>query len=117
MRLSELKTGEKGYHAHLLAEPGSIDAPVQYLLAINDDAAAGGLLQQVKAAEEGAFARAGRADDGDDFTAFDVQINIAQYFKIAEFFLEVFDLNHRFVRKVIDVSGNQQTLRPMRSRI
>ena len=55
-------------------------------------------------------------DNGDNLTAFDVQIDIAQYFKIAEFFLKVFNLNHRFRRKV-ERSVNQQTLLPMRSRI
>ena len=85
-------------HAHLLAQFRGVDFAVEHFLAINDDAAPGGLLQQVQAAQESALTGAGGADDGDDFALLDVQVHITQNIQIIEALLKVFDLNHRFKR-------------------
>ena len=67
--------------------------------AVNDDAALRGALQQIDAAHQRGFARAGHADDAIDGTIRDGQVNVFQRIHRAVLHLEglgnVFDLDHR----------------------
>ena len=65
------------HHAHLLAH--SVNVGVVHFHALKFDAAAGGDLQMVQAAQEGGFAAAGRADQADHVSAVDVDIDAFQH--------------------------------------
>ena len=58
-------------HAHLLAMLVDVDALIRDIHAVKPDVAAGRLLEPVEAAQEGRFAGAGRADQGDDLALVD----------------------------------------------
>ena len=65
------------HHAHLLAH--SVDVRLVHLGALEFDAAGGGNLQPVQAAQKGGFAAAGGADQADHVAAVDVDINALQH--------------------------------------
>ena len=65
------------HHAHLLAH--SVDVGFIHLGALKFDAAGGGDLQPVQAAQKGRFAAAGRTDQADHIAAVDVDINALQH--------------------------------------
>ena len=65
------------HHAHLLAH--SVDVGFIHLGALKFDAAGGGDLQPVQAAQEGGLAAAGGADQADHVAAVDVDINALQH--------------------------------------
>ena len=65
------------HHAHLLAH--SVDVGFIHLGALKFDAAGGGDLQPVQAAQEGGLAAAGGADQADHVAAVDVDINTLQH--------------------------------------
>ena len=64
------------HHAHLLAD--GVDVVVIHLHALKFDAAAGGDLQPVQAAQEGGFAAARGADGADHVAAVDVDVDALQ---------------------------------------
>ena len=68
------------------------------LLPGDDDAATVRALQEIDAADEGAFARAALPDDAVDFAGGDVQRNAVERVDVAPFvlvgFLQVFEGNH-----------------------
>ena len=64
------------HHAHLLAH--SVDVGFVHLGALKFDAAAGGDLQPVQAAQEGGFAAARGADKADHVAAVDVDVDALQ---------------------------------------
>ena len=64
------------HHAHLLAH--SVDVGFVHLGALKFDAAGGGDLQPVQAAQEGGFAAAGGADQADHVAAVDVDVDALQ---------------------------------------
>ena len=65
------------HHAHLLAH--SVDVGFIHLGALKFDAAGGGNLQPVQAAQKGGLAAAGGADQADHVAAVDVDINTLQH--------------------------------------
>lgn len=65
------------HHAHLLAH--SVDVGFVHLGALKFDAAGGGDLQPVQAAQKGGFAAAGGADQADHVAAVDIDINALQH--------------------------------------
>ena len=65
------------HHAHLLAD--RVDVVVVHLHALKFDAAAGGDLQPVQAAQEGGFAAARGADKADHVAAVDVDVDAPQH--------------------------------------
>ena len=65
------------HHAHLLAY--TVDVGFVHLGALKFDAAGGGNLQPVQAAQKGGFAAAGGADQADHVAAVDVDINALQH--------------------------------------
>ena len=58
-------------HAHLLAVLVDVDALIRDIHAVKPDVATGRLFEPVQAAQEGRFAGAGRADQGDDLALVD----------------------------------------------
>ena len=65
------------HHAHLLAH--SVDVGFIHLGALKFDAAGGGNLQPVQAAQKGRFAAAGGADQADHIAAVNININALQH--------------------------------------
>ena len=65
------------HHAHLLAD--GVDVVVVHLHTLKFDAAAGGDLQPVQAAQEGGFAAARGADEADHVAAVDVDVDAPQH--------------------------------------
>ena len=59
-----------------------------------EDLAAGGLFQQVEAAQEGGFAAAGGAHDGHHLAGLYVDVDALEDLMLAEVFLESFDADH-----------------------
>ena len=86
------------HHAHLLSQPIDGIAFSEDILPIDDDTAAGGLFQQIQAAQEGTLARARRTDDGDDLAAMHFSIDVAQDIERAVAFLQVRDAEERGFR-------------------
>ena len=65
------------HHAHLLAD--GVDVVIVHLHALKLDAAAGGDLQPVQAAQEGGLAAARGADEADHVAAVDVDVDALQH--------------------------------------
>ena len=80
------------HHAHLLAQAVDGIASGKDVLAIDDDAAAGGRVEQVEGTQEGALARARWADDGDDLAPADICGDVAQHVEAAVTLLQVRDM-------------------------
>ena len=70
-------------HPHPLAQQVDGIAFGKDVLAIEEDLSAGGRVQQVEGAQKRALPRPRRADDGDDLTAVDIGIDVAQHLKAA----------------------------------
>jgi len=81
------------HHAHFLAHQMDGVALDEDVLAIDEDAASGGLLQQVQAAQKGTLACARRTNDGDDLAAMYVGVDIFQNIQILKTFLQMGDAN------------------------
>ena len=81
------------HHAHALAQPVHLAGARGDLLAIDEDASAGRLLQQVDAAQEGALARAGGPDDDDLLALVDALVDAAENLMVAKALVEVTDLD------------------------
>ena len=87
------------HHTHLLPKLGGIHAPVEHFFTINHDTATRGLFEQIEAAQERTFTCTGRANNGDNLSALNVQVDIQQHIKLSEALLQVFDLNHRLFNR------------------
>ena len=81
-------------HADLAADGGDVRGAAVHGDAVDDDGAAGGLLQTVEAAQEGALAGAGGADDADDLAFFHGTVDALEDLKGTEALVQVPDLNH-----------------------
>ena len=79
------------HHAHLAVIQGALPAGGG-VLAVVKDLAARGLLQEIDAAKQGAFARAGGADDADHVAGLHAEIDIPQHAVIAKALFQMVDL-------------------------
>ena len=96
------------HHAHFLPLPGQAlaehfpervaDAFVADVLAAHLDRAARHLFQMIHAAQQRGFPGPGRAENGDHLAFHDVQIDAVEHGLVAEFLLDVDDLDHRGFR-------------------
>ena len=84
------------YHADALAQGVEIGAQIHQVLAVKPDVAGIGILQQVDAAQQGALAGAGGADDAHHFPWHDLQVNALEDFQTAEGLLQLFNSYYRF---------------------
>ena len=66
------------HHAHLAPEQVYVGLAVQDIDPVDLDPSSAGLFQPVEAAQEGALAGAGRADDADDLSFADLAVDVAQ---------------------------------------
>ena len=76
------------HHAHLLADPVQIlTGGRRDVVALEDDGAFRGLLQQVQAPEKGAFPGAGGADDHHLLPLFYMLVDAAEHLLVPEGFM------------------------------
>ena len=85
------------YHADLLADLVDIGLLCVDLLAFKDNLTGGGFFQAVEAADEGAFAGAGGADDSHYFALMDIDIDAVEDFQLAEMFFQAAHFQQHFV--------------------
>ena len=93
------------HHAHLLAQAVCGIVPSKDVLAIDDDAAASGRVEQVESTQECALARARGADDGDDLALADIYGDVVQHVKAAVALLQVRDADDRLLPVVGGIGG------------
>ena len=67
---------------------------VQQQMPLDEDFAARNRLQLVQRAQIGGFARAGRANQADNFTLFDLQVDVLQDFQLAVMFGNMLRFQH-----------------------
>ncbi len=95
-------------HAHLDADAADVGfrhvvADAMHIarhqrFAFDDDAPAVDRLKVIETAQEGALARAGRADHGDHLALGDIERNALQHFERAEALVHVVGVDHRICR-------------------
>jgi hypothetical protein len=84
------------YHPHFLSLNVDVVAYGGDINAFEHDLAVGGLLQQIEAAQEGAFPRARRADDHHHLSLSDAHVDALEDVQLAEILVKIRYLNHRF---------------------
>ena len=82
------------HHAHLAAHLVDVHLGVGEFRALESDAALGGGLQQVQAAQEGGLTGAGGPDDDHLFPGGDVFRDIVQHQMVAEGLGQMFNVDH-----------------------
>ena len=82
------------HHAHTAAHQIDIRVLSGDVLSLEDDFAAGRLLEQVQAAQKGGLARAGRADDYDLLALLDMLVDTLEHLMVAKGFVQVFNVDH-----------------------
>ena len=85
------------HHAHLGAIGALVDILSQDAAAMVQDLAGAGGLQQVDAAQQGGFARAGGADDAGDVALVHEKVDVAQHLVVAEALAQVLDFQDGFL--------------------
>ena len=79
------------HHADVLAHLVEVDLLVGQVELVDDDLAAGDVLQLVQAAQERRLAGARRPDDADHFTLADGGVDAVEHLQVAERLLQAFD--------------------------
>ena len=82
------------HHADFLPQGVQVHAQVHEVLPVKPDAAGIGLLQQVDAAQQRRFSRAGGADDAHHLAAVYLQIDAFEHLQVAEGLFQAFDAQH-----------------------
>ena len=84
------------HHADVAAHRDDLFRIIGELDAVDDDAAGLPVLQMIDAAQQGRLAAAGWATDDDALAERDFQIDVTQYMKFAEPFVQGDDFNRYF---------------------
>ena len=82
------------HHAHTAAHQIDVRVLGGNVLSLEDNLAAGRLLEQVQAAQKGRLARAGRADDYDLLALLDMLVDTLEHLMVAKGFVQVFNVDH-----------------------
>ena len=84
-------------HAHFLADFAYVGVGARDAILLDPDLAGVEVLEPVHAAQEGALARAGRADDEDDLALGDLEVDAPEGLDLAEVLARVLDPNYAVV--------------------